>query len=135
MPDEKPQPGAVPQFMWPPQVTAPHQLLPPPPPPEPKKGHGWDAAKLIGVALTIGTIIFSAGAANEKLKNIDARQMVADQQREHRNRLRDDRDEKLKSAFEGLSAKVDDLAEQVKQQRARPWRRREAVRLPVDERP
>jgi len=87
------------------------------------------------VALTIGTIIFSAGAANEKLKNIDARQMVADQQREHRNRLRDDRDEKLKSAFEGLSAKVDDLAEQVKQQRARPWRRREAVRLPVDERP
>jgi len=138
MPDEKPQPGAVPQFMWPPQVTAPHQLLPPPPPPEPKKdGHGYDVAKLIGIALTLVTFIFGAGVAYQKLQTIDANQKAADEQREHRNRLRDDRDEKLKSAFEGLSAKVDDLAEQVKQQRARRprrWRQLEAAPA-VDSRP
>jgi hypothetical protein len=135
MDEPKDRPGAVPQFVWPPQVTAPHQLLPPPPPPEPKKErHGWDAAKLIGLGIFLVTTIFGAGKLVNKLENIDATQKAADEQREHRNRLRDDRDEKLKSAVEGLSARVDDLAEQVKRVRQpRRWRQREAP--PVDERP
>ena len=127
MPDEKPQPGAVPQFMAPQQVTAPlptHQASPwgyPIPPPEPKKdGHGWDAAKLIGVVLTIGTIIFGAGKLVAKLENIEASQKVADDQQANRTRVHDDRYDKLKSSVDGMANKVDDLTEQVR--RARTWR-------------
>jgi hypothetical protein len=135
-PRDKP-PGAVPQFMWPPQVTAPHQLLlPPAPPPEPKRSNGLDVAKLLGIALTIGTIIFGAGAANEKLKIIDANQKAADEQKKHRSRLEDDRYDKLKSASDSQGGKIDALSEQLQQiSRARSWRRREAARPAVDDRP
>lgn len=135
-------PGAVPRFMSPEQVTAPLPMHPAPPwvqfqpPPERKKdGHAWDAAKLLGVVLTICTFIFGAGAANEKLKNIEsARKAEADQQAQ-RTRLQDDRDEKLKSAVDGLAIKVEMLTEQVKQQaRERRWRHVPG-RPPVDDRP
>ncbi len=96
-----------------------------------KEGHGYDVAKLLGIVVTIGTIIFGAGAANEKLKNIDANQSAAGEQQKHRIRLEDDRYEKLKSAFDALGTKVDALTEQVRQARIPHHGRRRATDEPL----
>jgi hypothetical protein len=130
VPDErdKPHPGAVPVAFAPHQVTAPHPwgYQPPPHDLKPSWLSAMDVAKLLGLVVTIGTIIFGAGKLVAKLENIEASQKSREEQQAHRTRRDDDRYEKLKSAVDGLGDKVESLTEQVKQARAPRWRRREA---------
>lgn len=95
------------------------------------KGHGWDAAKLLGIVVTIGTIVFSAGAANEKLRNIESARKAEAEQQSQRTRVHEDRYEKLRSAVDGIGVKVESLTEELKRVR---WQRRRAT-PGVDPRP
>jgi len=136
MPDERDrQPGAVPSAISPQQVTAPLPLHhahatnpwgippylqpPPPPAPEPKKdrGGGLDLAfKLIGLTITVGTIVFGAGALSEKLKHIEENQKAADGMRVEEKQQQHERDRGVMKAIDRLGQRVDDLSEQLKQQ-------------------
>ena len=152
MPNTPPTPapaahlGAVPQPVAQ-QVTAPlplhlggaHQpggghfggawgypLLPPapPPPPAPSDKGPWAAIKsFIGPALTIGAIVFGAGAANEKLKSLEEHRKADAEVQAQRVRLEDDRYGKLSSAFDALAGRVEAQTEELKRVR---WQRRGA---------
>lgn len=101
-----------------------------------EKKHGLDIGiKLIGVALTIGGIVFSAGVLSEKLKHIEENQRAADGMHTRRVQRDDDRYEKLNRAVEELSGKVDGLAEQMKQARPPRRRHRDADSGGIDTRP
>jgi hypothetical protein len=137
--DKPPEPpGAVPRDLAAQQVTAPlptgqqpfayphFQQSAPVVDVRRAAGQGMDIAKMLGVVVTICTIIFSAGAANEKLKQLEANQRAfVEQQRQH-NRLQDDRSEKSSSAVTDLTQQVRELTEQLKRLRVtRPRRRAE----------
>lgn len=138
MSDNPQQPGAVPQFPVPPQVSGPHLVNPwgvpfqqPAQPSEPPKGQGaMDIAKLLGLVLTISTIIFGAGKLVAKLENIDGAQKAREEQQAQRERLNDDRYEKLKSAFDAMGKRFEDLTDEVKDmKRQRRGRRVQAPEI------
>lgn len=148
---DKPHPGAVPQAFSPQQVTAPLALghpshatnpwgIPPylqPPPPEPKKDRGGlDLAfKIIGLAITVSTIIFGAGALSEKLKHIEENQKAADGMRAEEKQQQHERDRGVMKAIDRLGQRVDDLSEQFKQTRTQRHDRRREDSRGVDPRP
>jgi uncharacterized protein HemX len=137
-PQDKPPPdaGAVPRAFSPDQPTAPLPTQPPPwayphfPQPAPvvevkSTSRSVDVAKLLGLVMTIGTFVFSAGALTERLKNSEENQkVVAAAQREH-NRQQDKRMDDLSASVANLGKQLEQLAEQLRDQRAprRPVRR------------
>lgn len=95
---------------------------------EKKHGPLGDVVKVGAFLVTIGTIIFGAGAANEKLKHMEAGRQAEVENQAQRARLQDDRHEKLTSAIEALDKRVEVLTDQMKRAReARRERRREAA--------
>lgn len=138
MPDDrdKPQPGAVPHFVSPHQVTAPlplHQgpwIYPPPPVLEPKKEESHAGIKLaiqiIMAALALGGVIFAAGVAREKLNNIETNQKAESGVRAEHKRQQEERDEKVAKAIEGLRGDVGAVKEDVASLKAAVRRRRVA---------
>jgi hypothetical protein len=142
--DISPATGAVPQAFAPLQVSGPHSLpagwfpLPQPPEPKPERHGGIKLAiQIIMATLAVGGVVFAGGRAFEKLGHIEENQRASDGLRSEHERRRDQQDEAVAKALNGMLQEVSAVKQDVASLKAaqhRRGRRRGAVTEP-DARP
>lgn len=127
-PQDKPpaQPGAVPMFVSPQQVTAPLPLGQQPwayphfPQPAPvvevkkEKSEAWDAAKLLGMVVLLGGVVFGAGRLAQKQDNTDSNLRDFREDQKTVNRGLADGVQKANSAALDAAAQAREINEQLK---------------------